>query len=391
MTTGHVSPNDSRRQQAAYLAGVLTSAVCCALLFAIAFWKFAPRGTPAGNPLAWTHQHVAGETALELPDDVLADCLNHRVVFENAHNPTGAKPHDTCLVRPDPRFGWVLRPGAEVAMHMLRSKTPLNLDPPLLAAPAGEPLTERIRKYLETQSRVRCVYNVGANGRRVTLPAVTGKPKIVLVGDSVCFGVMVHDEHTIASRLQHLVGDKYQVVNAGVGGYQGPQALLAAEQCLAEGDCAAVVYVACQNDFFLDDLEHQSEVASDVLGRFATLRGRFSGPIVVLLTTYLEHVAADLLTGYGWPRQHLEGTERLRVAMPSLCSSLGLGFVDYATHVRGRQQSEGTIFEPLSLYVDHCHLSPRGSELAAGLIHEALAREASMTRLTATPGAEAKR
>ncbi|MFO0948663.1 MAG: SGNH/GDSL hydrolase family protein [Planctomycetota bacterium] len=385
------SPTDSRRQLVAYLAGAFTSALCCTLLFAILFLKFGSRVAPRGNPLEWSHQHVAGQFALELPEDVLADCRKHQVVFENAHNPTNAKPHDTCLVRPDEKFGWVLNPNAQVSMHMLRSKTPLNLDPPLLAVPTMEPLTDRIKEYLKAQSRVACSYSVDSAGRRKTVPLVSDKPKIVLVGDSVCFGVMVSDENTIASRLQRLVGDGYQIVNAGVGGYQGPQALRAAEGCLDEGDCAAVVYVACQNDFFLDDLQHQHEVASTVLEKFSTLRSRFQGPIVVLLTTYLEHVNADLLTGYGWPAQHLDGTERLRAEIPTLCSSHGLKFIDLASHFQARQQSEGTIFEPMSLYVDHCHLSPRGSEVAARLIHDILAEEASMTRLTRTPSVDAKR
>jgi len=58
---------------------------------------------------------------------------------------------------------------------------------------------------------------VGSHGLR--MPEFDDRPKIVVVGDSVAFGFGLNYEDTISSKLEKMLGSKYQVVNAGVPGY----------------------------------------------------------------------------------------------------------------------------------------------------------------------------
>ena len=68
--------------------------------------------------------------------------------------------------------------------------------------------------------------------------------RLLLAGDRVAFGVRVGDADTAASALQRLVGNGYEVVNAGVGGY-GPDEILATIDTLsAEREFAGLVYIA---------------------------------------------------------------------------------------------------------------------------------------------------
>jgi hypothetical protein len=61
-------------------------------------------------------------------------------------------------------------------------------------------------------------------------PLVRAKRKILVVGDSVAFGVGVKDGETFSSHLQELMGNARKVVNAGVGGYDGFQAFQIADE-----------------------------------------------------------------------------------------------------------------------------------------------------------------
>lgn len=59
--------------------------------------------------------------------------------------------------------------------------------------------------------------SIGSHGFR--MPEYDDRPKIVLVGDSVAFGFGLSYEDTISYQLERMLEGKYQVVNAGVPGY----------------------------------------------------------------------------------------------------------------------------------------------------------------------------
>lgn len=58
---------------------------------------------------------------------------------------------------------------------------------------------------------------VNSDGKR--MPEYDTRPKIVLVGDSVAFGFGLNYKDTITNQLENMLNNEYQVVNAGVPGY----------------------------------------------------------------------------------------------------------------------------------------------------------------------------
>lgn len=252
----------------------------------------------------------------------------------------------------------------------------MNLDPPVVYVRSDSQLSDALRAYLDEHARVEYTYDIGDDGFRVTVPAVKAGRKILMAGDSGVFGVGVDDEDTIASRLQGIVGGAAQVVNAGVGGYDGDQAFLAARDASDAVAYDQLVYVAHHNDFYEPRDIANPDRARQVLARFESIRDRFPGGVVVALLTYLEFNAEDVLGSQGWTPDRLEAARRLRGELPIIARKAGFGFVDFSDVVDAVRARERTIFAPWSLYVDHAHLSPRAAGLFAAEIEAALAGEA---------------
>jgi lysophospholipase L1-like esterase len=246
---------------------------------------------------------------------------------------------------------------------MLRSTRPLNVDPPVLHRPADAPVPERVARYLERETRLSYRYTTDREGHRTTLPAVDAEEQILVVGDSVLFGVGVDDEFTIASQLQRDLGDGYRIVNAGVGGYDGRQVATVAERMSRERRWAGLVYVACRNDF--TEHEDWNGEAAAILDRLAALRDRFSGNIVVVLHTYMEYTLHDFFLDRGERREFIDGIHALRAAVARLAEEHGFEFIDWTDMVNAYMRKSGTVFAPFALYADHCHLSPLGNRLLA--------------------------
>src|SRR5262249_30997319 len=135
-------------------------------------------------------------------------------------------------------------------------------------------ISEDLQRYISGHARLAYSYNVGQDGHRVTLPAVHSDRKILMVGDSVLFGQGVSDDVTMASRLQRMVGESFRVVNAGVGGFSGEQALQMANRASRNDTYDALIYVACQNDFMLHEGVPYSVQAREVLNKFAAVKDK---------------------------------------------------------------------------------------------------------------------
>lgn len=311
---------------------------------------------------------------LELPSEILHELRRLGAVVEGAGNPTGQHPHDTLLVRPDARFGWVPRPGATLSAFVLKTSQPLNLDPPVLYLVRGAALSERLAHFLERESRLRYTCSVDAEGFRTTVPTVEAERRILMVGDSVLFGVGVDDDQTLASHLQQRVGPSARVVNAGVGGYSGEQAFELARALTERGRYDALIYVACHNDFMERHGVSYASQARQLMERFASLKPRVGGRIIVLLQTYLEYAARDVLLTQGWPARVLEGTDELRATLPALARELGIECVDWEELVQRHRLESGTILATFALYADHAHFSPLGNRLAAERLYDSLRR-----------------
>lgn len=286
-------------------------------------------------------------------------------------------PHDTILAEPDERLEFKLKPNADISAFVLKSTAAFNFDPPVFYIKRGAKLSGGLADYIKKASRLEYSCSTDSNGFRKTLPPVSSEEKILIIGDSVAFGVGVDDRHTIASRLQEIVGGRFEVINAGIGDYDSRRVLRLAKELGVSGRYSSLIYVACQNDFMWSSGRSKSDwvrEARDVLSGLREISGSFNNNIVVFLHTYMEYCLRDIFCEKGWRREWIEKTDLLREELPEICYGMGFKYGDW-TDVAGDFEKENKgIFSGFALYADHCHLSPLGNKLAAdkisGLIKE---------------------
>jgi lysophospholipase L1-like esterase len=308
----------------------------------------------------------AGPSVLEVPPDVLMELREQRAVVDNAEDLTPQREHDTILTQPDADLEYVLRPLVHLNGNVLAATGEMNLDPPVLYQLSSASLSASAQHWIRAHSRMELAYSTDQRGRRLTFPVVQSDHKILIVGDSVAFGVGVNDEDTVASQLQQTLGTTASVINAGVGGHNGDQAFQMAEKLSRTERFETLVYIACQNDF-----ETVGEVRP-LLERFRTIANRFSGNVIVILETYLEYNGRDVLLAQGWHPSDIAQTDQLRAAFPHETKALGFLYADWSDIVDEYRPSVRSVFSPFALYVDHCHLSRIGTSLMAKRIHALL-------------------
>ena len=305
---------------------------------------------------------------VNLPKDVLKELIKVNAVIENAGNPTEQAEHDTLAVIPDDELKYVLRPDTKMLVNMLKSTKAYNFDPPILVLKDDDQhlISDRLRSYLKDESRLRYSYSIDKDGFRKTLPYVDSDKKVLIIGDSVPFGVGVDDEYTVASYLQKMVKNRYRIVNSGVGGYDGQKAFSMARRLSNSSKFAGLIYVACQNDFMGG--EDWIKEAEDVLTKIKSISEGFNDNIIIVLHTYMEYNLRDIFLEDGWKEKRIRKTDALRRALPEMCKKYGYDYYDWREIVTAFMEKEKSIFSRFALYADHCHLSPLGNRLMAAKV-----------------------
>jgi lysophospholipase L1-like esterase len=307
---------------------------------------------------------------LDVEGGILGDLTRIGAVIGNAGNPTGASPHNTFLVQPDGELEYVLRPGAVARAYFLRARNRGNLDPPVLYVPEQAQLSEHVERFLAENAVLTYSYTIDAQGHRLTVPKVIADRKILVVGDSVAFGVGVGDDQTVSSNLQQRLGESVQIVNAAVGGYNGRQAARVAKNLGRTGEYDTLVYLAFQNDFMMGPEKSYEESATAVLEEFARVARYFNGRVIIVLDTYMEYTLRDILGN--WTEEQILETERMRQRIREVSRKDKFVYRDFTDTIEAQDKADGTIFSRFSLYVDHAHLSPRGNVLLADSLVSAL-------------------
>ena len=302
---------------------------------------------------------------LYLPENILNELIMVQAPIDNANNPTQIPSHDSFFTRHDEELGYALKPNVEMYGHMLRSTKALNLDPPVFhfQQRANHKLSSQVKDYINQQSRLYYEYSSDGGGFRRTLPTVSSERKILIIGDSVPFGVGVDDQNTAASYLQKLVGNQIEIVNGGVGGYDGNQAYLVAKKLSQKNSFDGLIYVACQNDFMIAK-DWVSE-AKNVLAKIQSLSHRFNDNVTVILVTYMEYNLRDFFLEKGWNEKNIQGTNLLRNSLKPIMEELNFNYHDWTDTVSNFMEQEKSIFSRFALYADHAHLSPLGNRMLA--------------------------
>jgi hypothetical protein len=306
-----------------------------------------------------------------LPPNILRQLMAHKAVIENAGNPTQQAKHNTVLTQPDVDLEYVLKPKTKITAYTMRSTLPYNWEPPLLVIDNKElpRLSPELREYLREQSVLSCMYSIDDQGLRRTVPVVASDRKVLVIGDSVAFGVGVDDHQTTPSYLQQKLGSSVQVVNAGVGGYSGRQALQVAEKHSLGGNFSALIYIACQNDF-LSFSDTWVEEAEHLLTKLQTHAPRFGGNVVIYFQTYMEYTLFNMLGEEGWEAEAIQKTDVLDQHLARRCKELGFRYATWAEITTRFQQTAVSPFAAFALYVDHCHLSALGNSMAADVLYQ---------------------
>src|SRR5262249_50307559 len=153
------------------------------------------------------------------------------------------------------------------------------------------------------------------------------------------------------------VGDSFRVVNTGVGGFSGEQALQMANKASRKDKYEVLIYIACQNDFMLSpEGVPYSVQAQEVLKKFATVKDKFGGKVIVMLMPYMEYALDDILRKGGWYREMVAEMDRLRREMPVAAKELGLEYFDMTSVMNDYTQQSGTIMARFALFADNAHL-----------------------------------
>ena len=352
----------------AYITGFFTATVICGIIFLFIGYK-------AG---LFTHFNMlkyelfptkSYKAVMRLPDDLLAELTLLKAPIGNANNPTKLPEHQTYLTRLDDEIGYLLNPDVNLSVNLLTSTKAINVDPPVLHLQASDiqHISPGLKSYLQQESRLSYSYSTNSEGFRRTVPHIESDKQILIIGDSVPFGVGVDDENTMASQLQKIVGNEYQIVNAGVGGYSGHQAFLRAKKLGSENKYAGLIYVACQNDFMGD--ADWTTTAKDTLTELDSISGLFNNNVAVVLETYMEYNLLDFFLELGWSSQHIENTHALRKDLPRIAAELGFEYHDWTDTVQNFMLREKSIFSRFALYSDHAHLSALGNRLMADEVY----------------------
>ena len=349
-----------------YLMGCLTVTMVFLLVCLFVGYKVGLKNI--ANLFSQVLSAAKYKKVLSLPKDVLEELTELNAVIENAGNPTNQPEHDTLAVIPDDELTYVLRPDTKMFVSVLKSTKAFNLDPPVLYLRHDDQfrMSERLRAYLKKESRLQYSYSTDSHGFRTTVPSVDSNEQVLIVGDSVPFGVGVADEATAASHLQRLVSKRYRIINASVGGYDGQQAFLMARKISNNKKFAGLIYIACQNDFMQN--EDWIKEANSVLAKIKSISTRFDDNVIIVLHTYMEYNLRDIFLEDGWKEKLIIDTHALRSALPEMCSKYGYEYHDWTDIVSDFMEKERSIFSRFALYADHCHLSPLGNRLMAAKI-----------------------
>ena len=323
-----------------------------------------------------SHESVPPSYAriIDTPAELIEELRQHKAVVDDAYNPTGTKKHDTILVTPDETLKYRLRPNVQLDAYSITPENSNNFNPPTVYINQSTPISPELKAYLEKKTRL--VFSITTNEQavRTTMPNVSAKKKVLFVGDSVTFGVGVADEHTSASYLQRMVGDNYQVINAGIGGYNGEQALTMAKIQAEDNNFDALVYIACQNDFRNPETgQYNHNMALNVFEKFSQLKQAFGGNVLVVLQTYMMYNMRDVFDGLqGWNETQSSQTDILRNGIHNGVNKIDVRYIDFTDSVAESRMHKRTLFAPTALYVDHAHFSPEGNELMASVIYNQL-------------------
>ncbi len=307
---------------------------------------------------------TSAQLPLDMPQDVLLELQAIGGGIENANNPTHLTNETKLMTEPDPLVGTRLRKNVHVAQHMVISNRPGNIDPPIVAYDLSKTVPPKLKAWLDANTARYYSYTSNAEGDRVTLPVVHADKKVLMLGDSVAFGVGVDDNHTIASFLQSMLGNSQQVINHTTGGhgYQEIYTLAVNSSYAHKGN--TLIYIACQNDFWDEHKGIDETQMREAFGKLAALKtsGHYA-KVIIVLESYQQFSFHHFLNK--WPEAYITHMRKTFDDFPAMAQEIGFVGINWDAIIHQYNKGSDSLFAGMSLYVDQVHLSPRGAKLMA--------------------------
>lgn len=211
------------------------------------------------------------------------------------------------------------------------------------------------------------VCHTDESSNRVTVPASHSNDIILVVGDSVAFGIDINDDETLASQLQK-ADPTVRYINASCPGAKAPHNLARMKRLFAQhgNKIKGVIYVNCENDFDYGPRESQ-----EIVGNLADLLDAHHVPYrVFVYTSFITRTIPEIFRT-GSFTQNIDIARFISIKKTMQEESLKRGFqcfVDFGQIVHDYQNKLGTLYGGAALYNDECHLSPEGIRLIAAQI-----------------------
>ena len=366
-----------------YLLGASTALIVVVLFFLLWFFymrpassslsdMYGPLNLQTENKKSW--KEMTYVDLIYLPDRIKDKLAEINASFGYAHNPTNAKRHESVLTE---RAGKILksklRKNVDIDAYQVKSLLPYNVTPPVIYLSSDIKIPAEVNKYLESQTRTRYHISTDGEGNRKTVPQINSDKNLLVIGDSVAFGIGADDDEHFSSRLQFYLGNTVSVTTVGVGGYQYQQIKHKLKSALKQKKYDGIIYIFCLNDFwsFLDGEDWSSKKNTEVSLRdlkdfFNLLKKQADGkPVMIILVEYMEHLIPSFFLENGWSAERITYMETIRDLAIDLCERKGFSLIDWGEIVDDVSESDGSFYAKIGLYFDHIHMSPRGYDLLA--------------------------
>ena len=220
-----------------------------------------------------------------------------------------------------------------------------------------------IQKYCLTLKKI----TIEESGYRLTIPKSDSNSIVLVIGDSVAFGIMLNDEDTLASQLQtHLPNLKFVNASVARAGAQDNARRLARQLHELSPHVVAVIYVHCENDF------SKKNTPDTIVSGIASLLDAYDIKTrIFVYQQYIYRTMPDLLRPEN-PKMLKRYFDMKRETI-RLAEQNQFRVVDFYDLVDAYRQELGTPFAGFGLYVDHCHFSKLGTKHVADKIFPYLA------------------
>ncbi|MCI5138052.1 MAG: SGNH/GDSL hydrolase family protein, partial [Candidatus Electrothrix sp. AR1] len=257
-----------------------------------------------------------------------------------------------------------LKKTGKIYSRMLRSGLYNPWDPVNYISPRKIETDPALKAFVNQYALDQVETSFDDLGFRRTIPYIDSEKVIIVLGDSVAYGMSLNDNETLSSQLQQHFR-QIRFINDGVGGGT-PLALrkrLKRHLDMFADKVVGLIYIQTETDYNKNNTpETILRPLAGVLAHFPQVKYR-----ALVHQAYIYQTMPDLIRGRfsfdfggtkkwrGRDEDDLLRFDQLKKEMLQLAADLGFITVDFEKIVQMYRKEKGTPFAGFSLYVDHCH------------------------------------